>query len=162
VDASGNAIPHRGPFKEIYVVCVVSDHYLSLAFQARQFLKVNPSELIQPPFVLDVFGLDVMAEMLDSPLRFLSYVNRRTHYDDRIVAAHELTTLAYHLKKNLWLEETTDLLMLSDDVSVELMIGMAARRDGVVGQRLRFALKLDFRWAEDPRWPRSFKAWGRH
>ena len=55
----------------------------SLAFQARQFLEVKESETIKPPFVIDVFALDVIAEMLDSPLRFLSYVNRRTGYADR-------------------------------------------------------------------------------
>lgn len=134
-DAAGNDIPRPVPFKEIYVLCVVSDHYPSLAFQARQFLKVTESETIRPPFVLDVFALDVIAEMLDSPLRFLSYVSRRTEYADRVLAAHEMTTLGYHLKSNLWLDAETGMLMLSDDLSTDLMIAMAARRDGVAGQR---------------------------
>jgi hypothetical protein len=134
-DAAGNDIPRPVPFKEIYVLCVVSDHYPSLAFQARQFLQVKESETVEAPFVLDIFALDVIAEMLDSPLRLLSYVNRRTGYADRILAAHELTTLGYHLKSNLWLDDENSMLMLSDDLSTDLMIAMAARRDGVAGQR---------------------------
>jgi hypothetical protein len=134
-DTAGNDIPRPVPFKEIYVLCVVSDHYPSLAFQTRQFLQVKESETIKPPFVLDIFALDVIAEMLDSPLRFLSYVNRRTGYADRILAAHEMTTLGYHLKSNLWLDDENSMLMLSDDLSTDLMIAMAARRDGVTGQR---------------------------
>jgi hypothetical protein len=134
-DVAGNNIPRPVPFKEIYVLCVVSDHYPSLAFQARQFLELKESDTIKPPFVLDVFALDVIAEMLDSPLRFLSYISRRTGYADRVLAAHELTTLGYHLKSNLWLDAETDMLVLSDDLSTDLMIAMAARRDGVSGRR---------------------------
>jgi SEC-C motif len=134
-DAAGNDIPRPVPIKEIYVLCVVSDHYPALAFQARQFLQVRESETVKPPFVLDIFALDVIAEMLDSPLRFLSYVNRRTAYANRILAAHELTTLGYHLKSNLWLDDENSMLMLSDDLSTDLMIAMAARRDGVAGQK---------------------------
>ena len=134
-DAAGNGVPLPVPLKEIYVLCVVSDHYPSLAFQARQFLEVKESETIKPPFVIDVFALDVIAEMLDSPLRFLSYVNRRTGYADRVLAAHELTTLGYHLKSNLWLDADNSMLVLPDDLSTDLMIAMAARRDGVAGQK---------------------------
>jgi hypothetical protein len=134
-DATGNGVPLPVPLKEIYVLCVVSDHYPSLAFQARQFLEVKESETIKPPFVIDVFALDVIAEMLDSPLRLLSYVNRRTGYADRVLAAHELTTLGYHLKSNLWLDADDSMLVLSDYLSTDLMIAMAARRDGVAGQK---------------------------
>jgi hypothetical protein len=59
---------------EIYILCVVSDHYPSLHFQTRQFLKYEETDVIQPPLVLDVFALDALTEMLPSPLRFLSYV----------------------------------------------------------------------------------------
>jgi hypothetical protein len=134
-DQAGNDIVRTGAFTEIFVLCVVSDHYPSLAFQARQFLKIQASQTIKPPFVLDVFALDVIAEMLDSPLRFLSYVSRRTGYEDRVLAAHELTILAYHLKSNLWLDEEAGMLMLTDDLTSELMIAMAVRRDGVMGRR---------------------------
>lgn len=134
-DQAGNDIVRTGAFTEIFVLCVVSDHYPSLAFQARQFLRINASETIKPPFVIDVFALDVIAELLDSPLLFLSYVSRRTGYADRVLAAHELTILAYYLKSNLWLDDEAGMLLLLDDLTSELMIAMAARRDGVAGRR---------------------------
>ena len=65
-------VPRR--VTEIYILCVVSDHYPSLHFQTRQFLKYEETDVIQPPLVLDVFALDALTEMLPSPLRFLSYV----------------------------------------------------------------------------------------
>ena len=62
-------------FKNIYIFCVVSDNYPALAFQARQFLSIQKTDVIRPPFVMDIFTLDVMTEMLESPLYFLSYVD---------------------------------------------------------------------------------------
>src|SRR5690606_29615671 len=119
---------------EIYILCLVSDHYPALSFQARQFLKYDDTDTIKPPFVLDVFTLDVVTEMLQSPLRFLSYLNRRTFYAQRLFAQQELTILAYHLKQNLWLSEKHDLFMLAEDFSADLDIAMSARRDGVPGK----------------------------
>jgi Nuclease-related domain len=60
--------------REIYPVCVVSDHYPALTVQAREFLNFQTDKIIQPPFVADVFLIDVLAEMLASPLRLLSYL----------------------------------------------------------------------------------------
>jgi hypothetical protein len=85
--------------------------------------------------VLDVFMLDAMTEMLDSPLRLLSYVDRRAKYFDKLMASHELTILSYHLKKNLWLDEKLDGILMSDDISAELDLAMLARRDNVPGKR---------------------------
>lgn len=122
-------------FKEIYIFCVVCDHYPALAFQARQFLKYKSDAVIQPPFVMDVFTLDAMTEMLESPLRLLSYVSQRTKYSEKLISPHELTILSYHLKQNLWLEDKYDMVMLHDDISADLDVAMAVRRDGVPGKR---------------------------
>ena len=122
-------------FKEIYILCVVSDHYPALSLQARQFLNFETTNAIQPPFVMDVFTLDAMTEMLASPLFLLSYVNRRTNYFDRVSASHELTILSYHLKTNLWLDDKHDMVMLHDDISTDLDVAMLVRRDGVPGNR---------------------------
>jgi hypothetical protein len=83
------------------------------------------TDVIQPPLVLDVFALDALTEMLSSPLRFLSYVNRRTGYTEQLLATHETVILSYHLRHNLWVENNVDLLMLSDDLSVDLDVAMA-------------------------------------
>jgi hypothetical protein len=121
--------------KEIYILCVVSDHYPSLHFQARQFLRYERTDIIQPPLVADVFALDAITEMLPSPLRFLSYVNRRTGYTERLIATHETVILSYHLRHNLWVQSDVDIVMLGDDISADLDVAMAVRRDGVTGPR---------------------------
>lgn len=133
--SDGLEIPVPGRVSEIYLLCVVADHYPSLQFQSRQFLRYTQTDVIQAPMVLDVFTLDAITEMLPSPLRFLSYINRRVGYTERLMATHETVILSYHLKKNLWIEEKVDMLMLGDDISVDLDVAMAARRDGVNGQR---------------------------
>jgi hypothetical protein len=61
----GREINISNKLKEIYIFCVVSDHYPSLSFQVKQFLKYDSDSVIQPPFVLDIFTLDAMTEMLD-------------------------------------------------------------------------------------------------
>ena len=101
VDAYSKEINISRKFKETYIFCVVSDHYPALSFQASQFLKYEQTESIMAPFVMDIFLLDVMTEMLETPLYFLSYISKRTQYSEKISATHELTILSYHLKQNL-------------------------------------------------------------
>ena len=134
-DADSKNITITLPIKDIYVICVVSDHYPALSFQARQFLQFDSVEGVSPPFVLDVFTLDAMTEMLESPLRLLSYVDRRTSYSDKLIASHELTILSYHLRNNLWLTKEQDMVVLSDDVSTDLDLAMLARREGIPAKR---------------------------
>lgn len=134
-DAHSREIAIPTDLKEVYVLCVISDHYPALSFQARQFLKFEATERTPPPFILDVFMLDAMTEMLNSPLQMLSYVDRRTKYSDKLMASHELTILSYHLKQNLWLEEEHDMVMMSDDISADLDLAMLVRREGISGKR---------------------------
>lgn len=133
-DAAGNAVTLPAGLKRIYVICLVSDHYPALSFQARQFLKFAATDTISPPFVMDVFALDAMTEMLSSPLHFLSYVDRRTGYTDKLMASHELTILSYHLKQNLWVDDEHDMVMLEDDISADLDLAMLVRREGIPGK----------------------------
>lgn len=119
--------------KEIFLLCVVADHYPALSAQSRQFLQYEAVPGVSLPFVMDVFLLDAMTEMLNSPLRLLSYVRQRTAYAERVGMTHELTVLAYHLKHNLWLDDDDSFVSLGDDISVELDIAMSARRDGMPG-----------------------------
>jgi hypothetical protein len=109
---------------------VISDHYPALSFQSRLFLKWDKTPPIMPPFVMDIFFLDVITEMLQSPLRFLSYINRRLQYFDKILATKERTILSYHLKQNLWMEDDT-FFYLEDDISTDIDLAMHARRDGI-------------------------------
>ncbi|THD08535.1 nuclease-related domain-containing protein [Metallibacterium scheffleri] len=134
-DAAGDPVTLPASLKRIYVICLISDHYPALSFQARQFLKFSATDTISPPFVMDVFALDAITEMLSSPLHFLSYVDRRTGYTDKLMASHELTILSYHLKKNLWLEDNYDKVFLDDEISADLDVAMLARREGIPGKR---------------------------
>jgi hypothetical protein len=133
VEKSGKELNINREYKEIYPFCVTSEHYPALSFQARQFLKFQETENIKSPFVMDVFLLDVMTEMLQSPLHFLSYVNRRTSYGDKIFSTHELTILSYHLMNNLWVDDEYGILILNDDISGDLSHAMLVRRDGTPG-----------------------------
>ena len=82
---------------------------------------------------MDIFLLDVMTEMLQSPLYFLSYIKRRTSYGDRFYSSHKLTILSYHLSKNLWLDKEYSMMYLEDDIGADLDLAMLTRRDGAPG-----------------------------
>ena len=133
-DPAGNEVTLPPSLKRIYVLCLISDHYPALAFQARQFLTFDSTQSISPPFVMDVFALDAITEMLNSPLQLLSYIDRRTGYTDKVMATHELTILSYHLKVNLWVDEEHDMVMLEDDISADLDLAMLVRREGIPGK----------------------------
>ncbi|MGB4780929.1 nuclease-related domain-containing protein, partial [Candidatus Methylomirabilis sp.] len=120
VASDGTTIEPKAPPSELYIFCVLSEHYPALAFQARQFLIITTTDVIKPPFVMDVFTLDAITEFLNSPLYFLSYINRRVEYADKVMSSHELTILSYHLKQNLWVEPEYDLVHLEDDISADL------------------------------------------
>jgi len=131
--ADGCVVSLPNDIKEIYIFCVVSDHYPALSFQARQFLKTESIDHVQAPLVMDVFAVDAMTEMLQSPLQFLSYVNRRVNYADQLMASQELTILGYHLTQNLWVQPDINLMHLNDNFSAGLDIAMAVRRTGIQG-----------------------------
>jgi len=94
---------------------------------------------------MDVFLLDVMTEMLQSPLYFLSYINRRTSYGDKFYATHELTTFSYHLRKNLWLDEENSMMYLGDDIGADLDLAMLTRRDGAPGLATPKGILTDYK-----------------
>ena len=132
-EKGGREIKLPKDIKEIYLLCVVSDHYPALSFQARQFLQTESIDRVQSPLVMDIFAVDAITEMLQSPLQFLSYINRRTNYAEQLMASNELTVLGYHLKNNLWVESDTHIFQLGDDLSTALDIAMTVRRTGIKG-----------------------------
>jgi hypothetical protein len=135
LDKDDHILNKLPPLKEIYILCVISEHYPALSFQARQFIESKTDEKIKPPFIMDLFTLDAMAEMLSSPIYFLSYVDRRTGYDHRLIADNELTILSYHLRKNLWVEHESDRIVFDNDLSSDLDIALMSRRNGVPGKK---------------------------
>ncbi|RDW95463.1 hypothetical protein J057_24125 [Marinobacter nanhaiticus D15-8W] len=84
---------------------------------------------------MDVFLLDVMCEMLNSPLYLLSYIKRRVDYSDLITTASELPILSYHLQNNLWFNKEYDLVYLQEDITADLDVAMLARYEGIEGDK---------------------------
>lgn len=121
------------PITEIFPFCVVADHYPSLSFQTRSMLQPKTTDVIREPFVMDVFLLDAMTEMLRTPLRLLAYVKQRAALFDRISSGHELTVLSYHLNQNLVLPHGYDFIQLGDDIGADLDAAMMVRRLGLRG-----------------------------
>ncbi|MCY4057971.1 MAG: hypothetical protein OXG44_08210, partial [Gammaproteobacteria bacterium] len=101
---------------------------------ASQFLRYKRTDRIQPPLIADVFLIDVIAEMLGTPLYFLSYLNRRVNYHEKIVTPDELGVLAVHLRENLWIDRETDMLAILDQVTPDLDLAMMVRRTGLPGK----------------------------
>lgn len=119
--------------RNVYILCAVSDHYPVLTIQARHFLKYEEDAIIRAPLVADVFLIDVLAEMLASPLRLLSYIDRRVGYAERIQGTNELAILGYHLSQNLWFDDENSVAMVADDCSLDLDTAMTVRREGIPG-----------------------------
>jgi len=135
MDTNSNEISINRKLKEVYIFCIVSDHYPALAFQTDQFLTTKEFSVIKNPFVMDIFLLDVMTEMLESPLYFLSYINRRITYFKKVSASQELIILSYHLKSNLFLSDEFTHMMLAEDIASYLDQAMLVRRKGYPGKR---------------------------
>jgi len=133
-DASGREIVLPTGIKTVYPLCLVSDHFPALSFQARQFLKTTTLAKLETPLVCDVFFLDTVTEMLETPLRLLSYLELRSLAGNSVMLSHEHTALGFHLKQNLWIEDA-HLFVLVDDISADLDVSMAVRREGISGRR---------------------------
>lgn len=71
-DDFGNEVNIRSGFKTIFPVCIVSDHFPALSAQARYFLKYETTDVIKHPYVMDVFLIDMITEILPSPLFVLT------------------------------------------------------------------------------------------
>ncbi len=122
------------PISCVAPLCVVADHYPALGLQVGHLLQQRTLDNIFPPLCIDIFALDVMAELLARPMRFLSYLQLRAKFRDKALVHHEITLLGYHLKYNLWLTEY-DSYLLEDDFSADVEIAMGARRLGLPGNR---------------------------
>lgn len=145
IDKNKNELTINRDFKEIYPFCVISEHYPALSFQSRQFLKYQTTENIKPTLVMDVFLLDVMTEMLQSPLYFLSYINKRTSHTNNIISNHELIILSYHLKQNLWIDNESTMVFIEDNISAELDLAMFSRRNGAPGDKTPKGILTEFK-----------------
>lgn len=136
------AIPKN--LKQIFPITVVSDHYPALSAQAKELLLLYDNPAVSPPITTDIFLIDVASEFLDSPLYFLSYLDRRSEYFGRIVAMQETALLGYHLKHNIWFEDDLSFAVIDDDFSTDVDTSMMVRRQGVPGPRTPIGILTRF------------------
>ena len=127
-DSLGNNINVGREYREIFIICVTSEYYPSLNFQVHEFLQKQKTDTIHFPYIIDIFCLDTLCEMLNNPLYFFSFLNRRVTYDKKIMCENELAILADHLKNNLYFNERFDKIMLEEDTQ-ELDKAMTLRRE---------------------------------
>jgi hypothetical protein len=131
-DAAGNVVKLNKP-ERVFPITVISDHYPALSVQVRQFLSTQSSSGFENPLCVDLFTLDVLSELVPSPLRVLAYLERRAHYYDRVMTTNELAVLGYFLKANLWIVEPDQFLNLDDSLGGDIDAAMIVRRQGVPG-----------------------------
>ncbi|PTW99060.1 YecA family protein [Pararhodobacter aggregans] len=132
-DAAGNVVDLQRP-ERVFPITVISDHFPALSIQVRQFLATNTAECFENPLCVDLFTLDVISELVPSPIRVLAYLERRSLYYDRIMTTNELGVLGYFLRVNLWLESENDFLNLDDSLASDIDSAMIVRREGLPGK----------------------------
>ena len=133
----GNAfdLPGLDAVEEFHPVCLTSENYPSLSFQVRQLLKLGNDNGLKNPIVMDIFTLDVVTEFLKSPLYLVDYLAKLSLLYEKVMSSHELVTLAYHLRGNLFVPADIHMMMVEDDFMIELDLAMNVRRRGLPGPR---------------------------
>ena len=131
----GSTLSVRREFAEVFVFCVISEYYPALSYQAHLFLQQQDHPTIRPAYVMDVFFLDALCELLNTPLHFFNFIHRRLHVFDQVTSENEMAVLSFHLVYNLWFEEKYDSIDLGDDFSTYLDVAMLARREGLPGKK---------------------------
>jgi hypothetical protein len=134
--ADGGEIKLRNPLSKIYPICLVSDHYPVLVAQVDRFLARRQVAGVARALVTDIFALDALCEMLDRPLRFISYCELRDRFGEKLIYSHEVVLLAFHLRQNLWLGDEYHRMLLDDSFVSTLEIAMLARRRGIPGAKI--------------------------
>ena len=135
IAADGSRIDLREELQTVFPLTVLCDGYPALAAQCREFLEDRRHEGVERVLVTDAFQLDLMTEMLASPLRVLSYLEHRAQCGDALHVDHERTSLALHLKQNLRVPPDFDVVVVGDDACADLDVAMAVRRNGAAGSR---------------------------
>ncbi|MDC5808831.1 SEC-C metal-binding domain-containing protein [Vibrio europaeus] len=134
-DSDNNVINLETKPTSVYPICLTSECYPALTMQCKLYLEFHRDTSLNPPFVMDVFLLDVLTEFLDSPLLLLSYIDRRTEYIDRVHASNELIPFSAHLQSNLWLESDNSVVYFDESVSGDLDAAFMNRRLGKLGNK---------------------------
>ncbi|MCW5590087.1 MAG: NERD domain-containing protein [Legionellales bacterium] len=112
---------------QIFIMCLLSDNYPSLAAKTRNLL-FNKLNIHYNPYVIDVFILDILCELLSSPLYFLYYLKIRCEYFCKIINVKEYNVLSFYLSNNLHISDDVDIFVINDEETAELDRVMFSRR----------------------------------
>ena len=91
---------------DAYIICVTSDHYPAIINQVDAYLKKEKDDPY--PMALNIFDLDIILFYLKDPFEFLYYVRQRLNLSTYFRAASEITYLAFHIKKKLFIYKEFD------------------------------------------------------
>ncbi|MFW6536710.1 YecA family protein [Acinetobacter baumannii] len=133
INNNGEEVFLNRDIKEIFPVCVVAEHYPSLSIQSHQFIKYETNEIIHEPLITDLFFLDVLTEFLSNPLYFLSYLDRRGKYFEKLMVSQELSALGFHLSQNLYFDNDYHYMHIQDDFTYAIDVAMSVRRENMDG-----------------------------
>jgi len=97
---NGSEIILDDSINDVYIICVTSDHYPAVMYQAKTFLKKGESD--PSPIVINVFDLDILAYYLKCPFEFLYYLRQRVSLHEHFMGQSEIDLLAYHLNQKLF------------------------------------------------------------
>src|SRR3989338_1215094 len=100
INSGGNEIQVDDSINDVYIICLTTDHYPAIAYQARAFLTKKPGN--PNPITISIFDLDVLAYYLKDPFEFLYYLRQRVQLYDSFMGQNEVELLAYHLNQKLY------------------------------------------------------------
>ena len=90
-------VPNLKNVRHIHPVCVIADCQPALAVQTRAFLKTSKRKILTAPFVCDLFLIDMLSDILQSPRRFLDYITQRARIGNDILVTDEIAILDFYL-----------------------------------------------------------------
>ena len=128
ISVNGKPLEIRRGFREIYIFTVVPEHYPALAAHAEKRLQWKTTETVLPPFVMDIFLLDILCELLETPLYFLDFAQKRMKLFKRIVALGEISILSYYLNYNLYIPHGRSCISIGYHRYADIDEAMHARR----------------------------------
>lgn len=135
IDRFGKEITHHKKIREIYPICVTSEVYPSLPHQSRVFLKTRRIPRVNEPYVVDIFCLDVICELIKNPLYFFHYLYVRSRYKERILIETELSIFALYLVYGIYVDNDVNIFSIGEEFTSHLDVPMHVRRLGIPGSK---------------------------
>lgn len=97
--------------KKSFVITIVLDDYPAITNQTHILLKNEYNEF---PVALNIFDLEIVAKYLNTPEKFIDYIERRIKFSQYYKADNELGFLSFHLKKGLQKFPNSDMVILDE------------------------------------------------